>query len=116
MINTNGIDKKLKACVAISIAFHAVLLSLATVAAPKRASGPIMIELITAGLTDNTGLSGKKHAPIKKGSPAALTHASSASGGGRLADGLPAPSPKLAIPPDPPSEKGETVEEHPMAG
>src|SRR3990172_5973558 len=129
MINTNGIDKKLKTCVAISIAFHVVLLSLATVAAPKRASGPIMIDLITAGLTDNTGLSGKKNAPIKKASPAAFTRSSSASGGRRPVYGLPAPSPESAIPPLPvgvpmrsmghepgPSEKGETVEEHPMAG
>ena len=123
---SNGIDKKLKACAAISIAFHVVLLFLAMmVAAPKRAPGPITIELTTAGLTNKAGLSGEKHAPgatfhynaaqqharrrqkvvtgasIKKASHAAPPH----SAGGRPADEFPAPL-----------EKDVTVEEHPMAG
>ena len=109
---SNGIDKKLKACAAISIAFHVVLLFLAMmVAAPKRAPGPITIELATAGLTNKAGLSGEKHArrrqkvvpgaSIKKASHAAPPH----SAGGRPADEFPAPL-----------EKDVTVEEHPMAG
>ena len=123
---SNGIDKKLKACAAISIAFHVVLLFLAMmVAAPKRAPGPITIELTTAGLTNKAGLSGEKHASsttfhynaaqqharrrqkvvpgasIKKASHAAPPH----SAGGRPADEFPAPL-----------EKDVTVEEHPMAG
>ena len=48
---SNGIDKKLKTAVAISIAFHVVLLSLAIVAAPKRTLWPITIELIDGRLT-----------------------------------------------------------------
>src|SRR3990172_1909659 len=123
---SNGIDKKLKACAAISIAFHVVLLFLAMmVAAPKRAPGPITIELTTAGLTNKAGVGGKKPAPgaifnynaaqqharrrqkvvpgasIKKASHAAPPH----SAGGRPADEFPAPL-----------EKDVTVEEHPMAG
>ena len=128
MTDTNGIDKKLKTAVAISIAFHVVLLSLAIVAAPRHTSGPITIELITAGLTGKAGLSGKKHAPIQKASHAA--HASSVRlrrSGGHPAHEFPPPSPDAVIPPLPvamihgneipaPLEKGETVEEHPMAG
>lgn len=69
MTNTNGIDKKLKTAIAISIAFHAVLLSLAVLAIPKAAPLPITIEIATADFTDKTALSGKKHAPVKKASP-----------------------------------------------
>ncbi|MEK7313646.1 MAG: hypothetical protein AAB065_04155, partial [Deltaproteobacteria bacterium] len=102
MTDTNGIDKKLKTAVAISIAFHVVLLSLAIVAAPRHTSGPITIELITAGLTGKAGLSGKKHAPIQKASHAA--HASSVRlrrSGGHPAHEFPPPSPDAVIPPLP---------------
>ncbi|MFZ3072583.1 MAG: TonB family protein [Thermodesulfobacteriota bacterium] len=63
---SNGIDKKLKTAVALSIAFHVVLLSLAVLVAPKSAPLPITIELTMADFTDKTALSGKKRSPVKK--------------------------------------------------
>ena len=95
MTGANGMDKKLKGAVAISIAFHAVLLSFAILAIPKSASLPITIELATADFADNTTLSGKNRAPIKKASP------------------LPAPSHEAATSPDS-LKKEKTIEERPM--